>query len=71
MRASLSEVRERRDGDRDGDGVETETEMEMEMEAWGCGGCVDVGDRQRVVEPWGGGATWILPRRGYARPGTT
>ena len=48
-----------------------EMEMEMEMEAWGCGVCVDVGDRQRVVEPWGGGATWILLRRGYARPGTT
>ena len=63
------EVRERRDRDGDKDGAEME--MEMEMEAWGCGVCVDVGDRQRVVEPWGSGAAWILPQRGYARPGTT
>ena len=37
----------------------------------GMWGSVDVGDRQRVVEPWGGEAAWILPQRGYTRPCTT
>ena len=37
----------------------------------GMWGRMDVGDRQRVVEPWGGEATWILLQRGYTRPGTT
>ena len=27
-------------------------------------GRVDVGDRQRVVEPWGSETAWILPRGG-------